>query len=113
MAHRTFRDPDGILWQAWDVVPSLAERRHGERRTLAQRIADYMERRRAERRHRQEARVPVRPGFERGWLAFESPLGTKRLAPIPPAWDSLPDESLGDLLRRAVDSSGPRRRLIE
>jgi hypothetical protein len=113
MAHRTFRDPDGNLWQAWDVVPSIGERRHGERRTLIKRVADYLEKRRVERRRRQEARIPIRPGYEQGWLAFESPLGTKRLAPIPPAWELLPEASLGDLLRRAVDAGGARRRLIE
>jgi hypothetical protein len=113
MAHRTFVDADGIQWQAWDVTPSLAERRHGERRTLASRIADYMERRRVERRRRIEARVALRPGFEQGWLTFESVVGTKRLAPIPPAWDTLPDESLGELLCRAVEASKKRRRLIE
>lgn len=113
MAHRTFVDSDGVIWQAWDVTPHFAERRHGDRRTLGMRIAQFLDRRRAERRRRQEARVGLRPGYESGWLAFESALGCKRLAPIPPAWESLPDDSLSALLRQAADATRARRRLIE
>jgi hypothetical protein len=33
MAHREFIDPQGVRWQAWEVIPTTAERRSsGERR---------------------------------------------------------------------------------
>jgi hypothetical protein len=112
MAHRTFIDTDGTRWQAWDVVPQYAERRHGDRRKPPPRLVSE-EHRAAERRRRAEARVPVRQGFEHGWLAFESPVGTKRLAPIPHGWDALPDSALASLCRAAMDAPRPRRRLIE
>ncbi|NUQ21270.1 MAG: hypothetical protein HOQ09_09955, partial [Gemmatimonadaceae bacterium] len=83
MASRTFVDFDGVTWQVWDVHPAMAERRMAQRRREAAQLAAAKERRAAERRHRAETRVGVRPGFENGWLAFDSPLGLRRLAPIP------------------------------
>lgn len=113
MAHRIFVDIEGTRWQAWDVTPHLAERRHGERRAAAPAGAAAGERRSTERRHRQEARVRIREGLEQGWLAFESVVGNKRLAPIPQGWESLPDSALESLCRAAMDAPRPRRRLIE
>ena len=57
--------------------------------------------------------MPVRAGYENGWLAFDSVLGSKRLAPIPPNWDTLPDDTLIALCGRGVDAARTRRRLIE
>lgn len=51
----------------------------------------------------------ARPGYEAGWLTFESPAQLRRLAPIPAQWEQVPDEQLERLCRRAVD--GRRRRV--
>ena len=115
MGHRTFIDADGVVWQVWDVHPQLAERRRGPRRVPPSRLApDGRDHRTGvDRRHRTETRVPVRHGFEQGWLTFDSVVGSKRLAPIPDGWDALPEESLLDLWRRGEDAARIRRRLIE
>ena len=115
MGRRTFTDADGVIWQVWDVHPQLAERRRGPRRVAPPRLVAgaHDHRAGADRRHRTETRVPVREGYEHGWLAFDSVLGSKRLAPIPDGWDALPEDSLRDLWRRGVDAARIRRRLIE
>ena len=114
MASRTFVDAEGVTWQVWDVHPELAERRTAERRREAKAPpATSSDRRAAERRHRAEKRVSVRPGFENGWLAFDSPIGMRRLAPIPPEWTSFPDGLLAELCRQAMEGARSRRRLIE
>jgi hypothetical protein len=43
----------------------------------------------------------VRPGFEAGWLGFESDGEHRRLAPVPGGWEELPDEELRALLASA------------
>jgi len=57
----------------------------------------------------------INPGFEKGWLTFESDTGTlRRLAPIPAGWDELPTGKLIDLLRQAKEvprHTGPIRRV--
>lgn len=115
MGHRTFTDADGVIWQVWDVHPQLAERRRGARRIPPSRLGagarDY--RTGIDRRRRPEVRVPVREGYEHGWLTFDSDVGSKRLAPIPEGWDALPEDSLRDLWRRGEDAVRIRRRLIE
>ena len=115
MGHRTFIDADGVIWQVWDVHPQLAERRRSSRRTLPSRLraGEPDHRRGIDRRHRAEVRVPVREGYEDGWLTFDSVVGSKRLAPIPDGWDALPEQSLLDLWRRSEDAVRIRRRLIE
>lgn len=115
MGHRTFTDADGVIWQVWDVHPQLAERRRGPRRSISSRLGAGARDQRTgiDRRHRPEVRVPVREGYEHGWLAFDSVVGSKRLAPIPDGWDALPEDSLRDLWRRGEDAARIRRRLIE
>lgn len=115
MGHRTFSDASGVIWQVWDVHPQLAERRRSSRRvaSTSEGIEDRDRRRVADRRRRAEIRVPVRQGFEQGWLAFDSVLGSKRLAPIPDGWETLPDASLLALCLRGEDAPHARRRLIE
>jgi hypothetical protein len=58
--------------------------------------------------------LPV--GFERGWLAFErvddaldAPEGAaiRRLAPIPPDWETCPEPSLAEYLARAAHGRTP------
>jgi hypothetical protein len=115
MAHRTFRDPDGVTWSVWDVHPQLAERRRNARRVPPPRLApDARDLRTGiDRRHRKETRVSVRDGYERGWLAFDSVIGSRRRAPSPVRWEQLAEELLVALCRDAVDASRGRRRLIE
>lgn len=43
----------------------------------------------------------VAPGFENGWLSFETEGETCRLAPIPPDWHQAPLARLRELLRAA------------
>jgi hypothetical protein len=45
--------------------------------------------------------------FERGWLTFQSPVGLKRLAPVPPHWETSPPDRLELMCRAAMDV--PRR----
>jgi hypothetical protein len=55
------------------------------------------------------------PGFEKGWLTFESETGSlRRLAPVPPGWEMLPKDRLELLLRTASGvprHTGPIRRV--
>lgn len=59
----------------------------------------------------------INPGFEKGWLTFESDGGAlRRLAPIPPGWDQLSPERLIELLRAASEvprHTGPMRRVSQ
>ena len=115
MGHRTFIDADGVVWQVWDVQPQLAERRRSARRVPPSRLGPdrHDNRTGVDRRRRLEVRVPVRHGYEQGWLTFDSVVGSKRLAPIPDGWDTLPEDSLLDLWRRGEEAARIRRRLIE
>src|SRR5438105_3639778 len=105
MAHRTFRDEHGREWEAWEVVPTAVERRmarDGGRRTTAPN----------DRRKGQETRVLVPDELQRGWLAFQSGLERRRLAPIPDDWVDMTVDELADLLKHAERRTRARR-LIE
>lgn len=43
----------------------------------------------------------VAPGFEKGWLSFETEGEKHRLAPIPPEWNQAPLARLREMLRVA------------
>ncbi len=115
MGHRTFVDADGVTWKVWDVHPQLAERRRSARRSAPARLGAIARVLRAgiDRRRRTEVRIPVREGYEHGWLAFDSTVGSRRLAPIPPGWETLPDSRLLDFWMQGKDATRTRRRLIE
>ncbi|HLM69351.1 MAG TPA: hypothetical protein VK358_17560 [Longimicrobium sp.] len=49
----------------------------------------------------------VAPGFENGWLSFETEGEKWRLAPVPAGWDSLPELALHGLLRAAREAATP------
>ena len=102
MAHRTFTDRFGRLWDVWDVQPTMTDRR-------AARQGEPFP---AERRKHPEMRPGLPVELRRGWLAFESKVERRRLAPIPAGWDQLPDTGLGELLDRATARRASRR-LIE
>ena len=57
----------------------------------------------------------INPGFDKGWLTFESASGAlRRLAPVPDGWEDFSSERL-DLLCRAATNvprhTGPFRRI--
>ena len=102
LAHRTFTDRHGRVWEVWDVHPALVERR------AVRQVASVV----FERRQRNEPRVHLPDALREGWLAFESGRERRRLMPIPPAWDERTDTGLSELLDRATSRSRIRR-LIE
>lgn len=87
MAHRTFRDSRGRVWEVWEVRPENRERRLGRERRQAARPGP-------DRRQQTQLRPAVPNDLRQGWLAFASPTERRRLAPIPPDWASMPDAEL-------------------
>jgi hypothetical protein len=78
MAHRTFTDSEGTVWEVWQVTPSSVKNAAGE------------------------IRGAVEPGYEQGWLCFENKSGDKRrLLPVPPDWENLSDNRLEALRQQA------------
>ena len=110
MGHRFFRDSRGTEWQAWDVIPQLAERRTGDRRRTAaagRLAAGVIERRRRpERRIGNGRRSVLSAGLDDGWLCFEAPAEKRRLTPIPQDWLRCDDECL----ERYLGDARPVRR---
>jgi hypothetical protein len=79
MPSRNFRDPDGTVWEAWDVFPG-------------QHSSDA---------HDASRHLPE--GMAQGWLCFQSDSEKRRLTPVPEAWHE-GDESA---LRRYLQLAGP------
>jgi hypothetical protein len=101
MGYRSFLDSNGIEWQAWDIVPQLAERRTIERRIA--RVGVTAERRRVnERRRGDEERTVLSRGFSAGWLCFEALQEKRRLAPVPADWLACGLARLEEYLRAAL-----------
>ena len=101
MAHRKVQDESGRWWDVWDTRPTIIDRRGGRERRAGNRPL-------GDRRQKEEARVLVDPEFRKGWLAFQSGVEWRRLAPIPDSWESLSDRALLDLLQRAGTSEAKR-----
>ena len=96
MPHRQFVDDDGAVWAVWDVRPSAVGKALGPRLAAPLRGG--------------RAVVPeVSRTLAEGWLCFESAAEKRRLAPIPPGWDSC---STSDLVKLCANASGVRRRAI-
>lgn len=72
-AQREFEDVRGVRWIVFAVYPSSAR----------------------------VARSGLRAQFQEGWLAFDSGVETRRLAPIPADWFDLTDDLLEDACQRA------------
>jgi len=129
MSVREFRSPDGRQWRVWAVRPNtvMSERRQRDRRVAPVDSLDdppVLERRRLpDRRVADGARSRGRPGellpdrWRDGWLVYEevprtpgasAPRETRRLAPIPPQWESCSEAELAEQLARASVS----RRLL-
>jgi hypothetical protein len=49
------------------------------------------------------SRTTLSGEFESGWLTFESAAGRKRLAPVPPNWDTATPDRLELMCRAATD----------
>jgi hypothetical protein len=84
MPKRRFIDPRGNPWEVWDVHANDIP---------GNQIADA--------HARDEFLVAI--GLADGWLCFQSGSDRRRFAPIPPAWDELPD----GVLRVMLDVSDP------
>ena len=108
MGYRTFRDSTGVLWDAWDVVPQLGERRTEDRRQSRGAIP-FGDRRHLERRLVSSRRAIMTPGMTDGWLCFEGGNEKRRLAPIPSDWSRCAEARLEEYCRRAK----PARRSVE
>lgn len=112
--HRNFHDDNGLVWQAWDVLPTWGERRTNQRRKLLGGPPPGLsERRISERRRHRGIRIGLSEKLVHGWLSFECNGMRRRLVPIPQDWDALPDEALRDLWRQAEQIPTRKGRLIE
>ena len=106
MAHREYRDSEGVAWQAWEVIPQSAERRKLRERRVAPRDA-------LDRRKRHEARLRLSSGEIDGWIVFESRDLKKRLRPIPRDWHKASETELESMCARAARAPRTSPRLIE
>jgi hypothetical protein len=93
MSYREFNDPDGRLWEVWEVRPAAIERRQADDRRHQPR--DFADRRAA------ELQFGLLGGLREGWLTFQCGIERRRLTPIPEGWTSLPDDTLRALSTRA------------
>jgi hypothetical protein len=103
MAHRTFTDIFGRIWDVWSVNPASAVRSRAGQHDEA-----WLGRGTGE----DGPRVRIGDRWVDGWLAFQTPGERRRLAPIPRAWGSSTDEELERLCGEAAVVP-PARRLIE
>jgi hypothetical protein len=108
MPHRVFMDSHGVVWAVWEVEPSRAERRGIDPDSEEKQYQG------PERRQFDDPtpRARLSADFAHGWLAFESRVEKRRLAPVPDGWELLSDAALEELLNEAR-SAGKPRRLIE
>jgi hypothetical protein len=106
MAHREFTDQQGVRWQAWEVIPTTAERRSGGERRFG--VRD-----KRDRRTKQQFRVPMDDGLAKGWLVFESAGEKRRLHPIPIDWNARTDDELSLLCGSAYAAPRTSPRLVE
>jgi hypothetical protein len=98
MSYRRFRDPDGGVWEAWEVHPSAVERRvNADRRANPREEVD--------RRRRQEFRLIIPGELSHGWLAVQGTTAKFRVAPIPDGWINLSDRDLAELVMRAASAA--------
>lgn len=107
MAHREFIDSKQIAWAVWDVYPARGDRRAP--------MADRRQFIREEEDRRTVigvAGLRISPEYQAGWLAFQSGVERRRLAPVPPGWDKLDGPQLEQLCEVARPL-GRSRRLVE
>jgi hypothetical protein len=105
MSMRTFQSSTGVAWRVWCVIPGGlgdSERRRGYDRRSPDPVLRYPG---PERRVSEDRRAGFgffSPDLRDGWLTFESDTERRRLAPVPPSWDTLPESSLERLCQRAT-----------
>lgn len=80
MATRAFIDRSGVEWLIWHVRPGQHTGRDSHRSTLPDELAE-------------------------GWLCLESPVGKRRFYPVPPDWESIPDDKFEVLLHASISVS--------
>lgn len=90
MPYREFLDPDGLVWNVWDVVPTLVD---GLLET---------DRRAARAPESRPSHAPLEQSLSQGWLCFQHGEQKRRFAPIPDDWEQLPVQSLQTLLSAAT-----------
>jgi hypothetical protein len=81
-SHREFEDDKGVRWMVFAVHPSTAAK----------------------------GRAGVRAPYQDGWLAFDCGMETRRLAPIPDSWITLPDNELQSMCLTAEVATKRRPR---
>ena len=102
MPYRTFADEQGRSWEIWDVRPERVERRANERRRERPTPWTGPERRaNPERRTHIEPRMRLAHPLAEGWLVFKCEDEKRRLAPIPPGWDTCRGRELRELWEKA------------
>lgn len=106
MGYREFKDEHGVDWRAWDVVPQAAEKRTAPTPTGGVPVLPDTDRR-SSRHDSNEMRLRMRPGWEKGWLSFESEAEKRRLVPLPANWEDVSIEQLREWLASAT--SFPKR----
>jgi hypothetical protein len=104
VAHKTFRDAAGRVWEVWPVSVAYLERRANPEMSRPPQGR--------ERRRRPSFRQRLTPPWSGGWLTFETKGEKRRLAPYPEDWSEKTDAELETLCARAI-SVAPSRRLIE
>ena len=102
MPYRTFADEQGKSWEIWDVRPERVERRANDRRQERPTPWTGPERRQGgDRRQQAQARIRLLHPLAHGWLVFKSDDEKRRLAPIPPHWETCRGRELLDLWAKA------------
>ena len=79
---RGFKDPAGVEWRVWEVIPSKAG---------------------IETSARAQSRTSLSSTpYANGWLCFESSSQKRRLAPIPDGWELRSAAGIAELLHQAT-----------
>ena len=79
---RGFKDPAGVEWRVWEVIPSKAG---------------------IETSPRTQSRTSLSSTpYANGWLCFESGSEKRRLAPIPEGWELRTPSGIAELLQQAT-----------
>ena len=94
MTYRRFTDSEGQTWEAWEVHPSVVERRMNEDRRGEPRPT-------TDRRQSREFRLVIPRELREGWLVIQARSEKLRVTPIPDGWSHLSDAELAALVERA------------
>ncbi len=107
MPYRTFADDQGKSWEIWEVRPASAERRAADRREIRPTpLAGIEHRVEGNRRRKLDGRLDPSHPLAHGWLVFKSVDEKRRLAPIPPNWETCHGRELRALWEQAQVTAG-------